>query len=131
MPEREAIFNEGALKIEKVRSESELALVLTGKSIIREANETLLPLFVEGLREAEDAGLRLILDFRPVTYMNSSSFAPVIKILQKARLGAMPVSIIYSSDQKWQEVSFAAMTIFKTPDGRISITGSNNEQNNN
>ncbi|MCC5810767.1 MAG: hypothetical protein JJU06_10375 [Ectothiorhodospiraceae bacterium] len=131
MAVREDIFNEGALRIEKVCSGTELALVLSGKSIIREANETLLPVFVEGLREADEAGFRLVLDFRPVTYMNSSSFAPVIKVLQKARLSTVQVSVIFSSEQKWQEVSFAAMTVFKTPDGRITITGLTNEQNNN
>lgn len=123
MTAREELLNEGALKIEKQRSEAELVLMLSGKSIIRDATGTLLPVFVTALEEAEAEGVRLVLDFRTVTYMNSSSFAPVIKILEKARIGMMPVTVMYSREQKWQEVSFAAMTIFKTPDGRVAITG--------
>lgn len=130
MTQREDVFNDGALKIEKRRSGSDLTLVLSGKSIIRDANETLLPVFSKSLEEAIDSSLRLVLDFRPVTYMNSSSFAPVIKVLEKARLGTTALSVIYSSRQKWQEVSFTAMTIFRTPDGRITISGEDNESGN-
>lgn len=123
MAAKKEILNEGALRIEKYRSETELVLVLSGKSIIRDPTATLLPIFVAGLGEAEAKGRRLVLDFRTMTYMNSSSFAPVIKILEKARIGTAPVTMIYSSEQKWQEISFAAMTIFKTPDGRVAIRG--------
>lgn len=127
MTTTEVILNEGALKIEKIRSAGELMLVLSGKSIMRDASQVLLPVFIDGFEEAKNGGVRLVLDFRSITYMNSSSFAPVIKILEKARLGTVPVSVIYSSNQKWQEVSFAAMTIFKTPDGRVAITGMQDE----
>lgn len=123
MTAKKEILNEGALKIEEHRSETELILALSGKSIIRDPTETLLPIFVAGLGNAEAAGARLVLDFRSMTYMNSSSFAPVIKVLEQARTGTAPVSVIYSSDQQWQELSFAAMAIFKTPDGRVAITG--------
>jgi hypothetical protein len=117
------VFEAGALRIEKYGADTELRLVLSGKSIIRSASDTLLPLFVESLAAAQDAGRRLVLDFRALTYMNSSSFAPVIKVLEKARLGGATLQVLYSSEQKWQEVSFAAMKIFATPDGRVSIKG--------
>lgn len=127
MTGKEEVFHNGALKIEKRQSDSNLTLVLSGKSILRDANETLLPVFTKSLDEATTSSRRLVLDFRPVTYMNSSSFAPVIKILEKARLGTTALSVIYSSHQKWQEVSFTAMTIFRTPDGRITISGEDDE----
>ena len=130
MTGKDDVFNDGALRIEKRRSGPDLTLVLSGKSIIRDANETLLPVFTRSLDEAVGSSLRLVLDFRPVTYMNSSSFAPVIKVLEKARLGTTALSVIYSNGQKWQEVSFTAMTIFRTQDGRITISGEDDESSN-
>lgn len=117
------VLEVGALRVEKHGADTELRLVLSGKSILRNANDTLLPLFIETLAAAQGAGKRLVLDFRALTYMNSSSFAPVIKVLEKARLGGASLQVFYSSDQQWQEVSFAAMKIFATPDGRVSING--------
>jgi anti-anti-sigma regulatory factor len=120
------IFEAGALRVEKHAADTELRVVLSGKSIIRSANEVLLPVLLEALTGAQGAGKRLVLDFRPLTYMNSSSFAPVIKVLEKARLGGAHLQVLYSSEQKWQEVSFAAMRIFSTPDGRISVQAAAN-----
>ncbi|MEX1057714.1 MAG: hypothetical protein WED11_08275, partial [Natronospirillum sp.] len=104
-----------------------VVLNLSGKSIIRDSMETLLPIFKASLEEAILADKRMILDFRLVSYMNSSSFAPVIKVLEKARIGKAHLAVIYNNNEKWQETSFSAMTIFKTPDGRITIDGESDE----
>lgn len=123
MSNTDAIFDDGTLTMDQAQTDTELTLTLSGKCIIRDANDTLLPVFTRALEEAESAGLRLVLDFRPVSYMNSSSFAPVIKTLEKARRGDTALTLRYDSQQKWQTVSFSAMTIFRTPDGRIRIDG--------
>lgn len=120
-------FSEGALSIQEAKTEATLTLLFQGKSIVRNANDTLLPVLLDAMAQADQHGLRLVLDFRGLSYMNSSSFAPIIKVLEKARLGQTPVTTLYSREQKWQEVSFSALTIFQTQDGRITITGADDE----
>jgi len=123
MSTMDAVFDDGTLKISRFTKDKNLTLVLIGKCIIRDANDTLMPIFATAMEESANSELRLVLDFRQVTYMNSSSFAPVIKVLEKARLGKQALTICYDRQQKWQTVSFSAMTIFKTPDERIRIDG--------
>lgn len=123
MSTMDAVFDDGTLKISRITDDQTLTLELVGKCIIRDANDTLMPIFATAMEASADSGLRLVLDFRQVTYMNSSSFAPVIKVLEKARLGQQALTICYDNQQKWQTVSFSAMTIFKTPDERIRIDG--------
>ena len=127
MNKRQIMFDDGALHIEHSTENDASIFRLQGKSIIRDANETLLPVFIEGLAKADKNDERLILDFRGVTYMNSSSFAPVIKILEKARMNQSKLTVHYQKSQKWQEISFTAMTIFDTGDGRVCVHGSNDE----
>lgn len=127
MSKKQVVFDDGALQIEHVQEQDTSFYKLQGKSIIRDANETLLPVFVSGLDMADKNDVRLVIDFKSVTYMNSSSFAPVIKILEKARMNNSRLTVRYQKSQKWQEISFTAMTIFDTGDGRVAIEGSNDE----
>lgn len=123
MSNLDAVFDDGTLTINRSQADGTLTLQLIGKCIIRDANDTLMPIFSDAMTQSGDSGLRLVLDFRDVSYMNSSSFAPVIKVLEKARLSEQALTIRYDSRQKWQTVSFSAMTIFKTSDDRIQIDG--------
>ncbi len=127
MNKKQMVFDDGALQIERCEEQDTWLYKLQGKSIIRDANESLLPVFIDGLGLADKSGYRLVIDFTSVTYMNSSSFAPVIKILEKARMTSSRLTVRYQKSQKWQEISFTAMTIFDTGDGRVSIEGSNDE----
>lgn len=127
MSKKQMMFDDGALQIERCEEQDTWLYKLRGKSIIRDANESLLPVFIEGLDLADKSGYRLVIDFTSVIYMNSSSFAPVIKILEKARMNTSRLTVRYQKSQKWQEISFTAMTIFDTGDGRVSIEGSNDE----
>lgn len=123
MSNMDAVFDDGTLKITRIIEDGTLTLELVGKCIIRDANDTLMPIFATAMEQSAASDVRLVLDFRQVTYMNSSSFAPVIKVLEKTRLGKQALTICYDRQQKWQSVSFSAMTIFKTPDERIRIDG--------
>lgn len=123
MSNMDAVFNDGTLQITRIIEDGTLTLELVGKCIIRDANDTLMPIFAAAMEQSAADDVRLVLDFRQVTYMNSSSFAPVIKVLEKTRLGKQALTICYDRQQKWQSVSFSAMTIFKTPDERIRIDG--------
>ncbi len=116
-------FKNDQLTIDRKETKDELQLRFSGKSILRDPSDFVLPILLEALEMAEKASKRLTMDFRELSYMNSSTFTPVIKLLERARLGEARVTAIYKKGLKWQEVSFSALTIFRTSDGRIDISG--------
>ncbi len=116
-------IQDGPLNVQRSEDDQGLILAFTGKSILRDPTEVLQPILLRVLEEADRADSRLVLDFRELTYMNSSTFTPLIKTLERARLGGSRVTVLFSPDKKWQSVSFTALTIFDTPDGRIRVEG--------
>jgi hypothetical protein len=56
-------------------------------------------------------------------YMNSSTFTPVVKMLEQATRGVQKVRLEYSGARKWQALSFSALKSFETSDGRVSSSG--------
>lgn len=121
--EKTTVFDEGPLKIERSNDESGLKLLFSGKSILRDPTKALQPVLLEMLEEASTSQKRLVLDFTGLKYMNSSSFTPIIRALEKSKLEGNEVSVIFSTEKRWQTVSFEALLIFETHDGRIKIEG--------
>ncbi len=115
-------FHNNQLHVEVDQDET-VRLRFLGKSMLREPGEFLLPLLLKTLSEAIDLGKRIVLDFRELSYMNSSTLTPVIKILERARVGKGEITLMYRKTLKWQDISFSALVIFQTPDGRIVIHG--------
>lgn len=111
------------LRLDTAEDEQSLTIRFTGKSILREPAEFVLPILLAALAEAGSRTKRLVLDFRALSYMNSSTLTPVIKVLERVRLGDGMVTALYRRDLKWQSVSFSALAIFQTPDGRVQING--------
>lgn len=114
---------DGALSIHHSEGKHEIVLQFSGKSIVRDPTSLLHPTLLKAADEAAEKKKRMVLDFEELTYMNSSSFTPIIRILEKARLSGQAVSIVFDASKRWQSVSFAALTIFETADGRIKIRG--------
>lgn len=114
---------EGALKVGRADTEDELVLVFEGKSILRDPMEFLQPILFQVLEEAVETDKRLVLDFRNLAYMNSSTYTPLVKTLERARVGHAKVTVRYDENQQWQAVSFMAVSIFATSDGRVQVTG--------
>lgn len=115
-------IQEGALTIRREDGDA-LTLVFEGKSILRDPMEFLQPILFRVLDEAIEAGTRLVLDFRPLEYMNSSTYTPLVKTLERARVGSGQLTVLYDEALKWQSVSFSALAIFVTSDGRVAVTG--------
>ena len=111
------------LELSSVDDESAITIKFTGKSILREPAEFVMPILVKALSDATSTKRRLVMDFCDLAYMNSSTLTPVIKVLERARLGEGQVTALYKKNVKWQAISFSALTIFQTPDGRIQVTG--------
>jgi hypothetical protein len=111
------------LKIEIIESEKSIDVKWEGKSIDREPSKFLSPILVEVLGMANGRNKRIIMDFQNLSYMNSSTITPIIKILDRAKKGVIKITILYQKALKWQELNFSALEIFRTKDQRLEIKG--------
>ncbi|UCE35378.1 MAG: hypothetical protein JSV55_00140 [Deltaproteobacteria bacterium] len=111
------------LKIELEEKKDAININWSGKSVDREPGKFITPILVNAIRRSSSLNKKIILDFRELAYMNSSSITPVIKILERAKRGRTQIRVVYKKSLKWQDLSFSALEIFKTRDGRVEIKG--------
>jgi hypothetical protein len=116
-------FTEKTLTLERVETADELRLSWRGKSNDRDPGKFLVPILGETLRRGSEASKRVVLDFSALEYMNSSTFSPLVKLLDEAARGNHRLTFEYQADRKWQSLSFSALKAFETPDGRIALRG--------
>jgi hypothetical protein len=116
-------YTNDQLRVDVARENETVVVRFHGKSMLRDPNDFLMPILLRVLGEANAERKRLQLDFRSLAYMNSSTMTPVIKVLEQARVGDGMVTVLYRKALKWQDISFSALVIFQTPDGRIEIQG--------
>lgn len=116
-------FENAQLRLEVFDESDAVVVRLSGKSILRNPTEFILPILIDTVEEANKNNKRTILDFTDLKYMNSSTLTPIIKILEKMRVESGQITLKYKKDLKWQDISFSALVIFETKDKRIEITG--------
>jgi hypothetical protein len=116
-------YTNDQLRLEISVDDESITVRFHGKSMLRDPNDFLMPILIRTLSEANAQKKRILLDFRSLAYMNSSTLTPVIKVLEQARIGEGMVTVLYRKTLKWQDISFSALVIFRTPDGRIEIQG--------
>jgi len=116
-------FTEGALKLELEQSSSEVRVHWSGRSTAREPSRFILPVLSRAVELCDESRRPLVLDFRRIEYMNSSTITPVIRTLEQARRSSRSIRVVYQKNVKWQELSFTALQVFETPDKRIEICG--------
>ena len=114
---------EGPLAIDELERDGAVVLAWRGRSAAREPGRFLVPLLDGALERARARGLRLVLDFTAVEYMNSSTFTPIVKLVAQARAAGVPVALEYSLARSWQALSFSALRTFETRDGRVTVSG--------
>lgn len=114
-------FVNNKLTVEKTADERSVHTIWRGKSNERNPEQFVTPL-LERLAEECD-GRTLILDFRELTFMNSSTITPVIRFLELYKESELPIEILYDKNIHWQELSFTALEIFESPDSLIKIIG--------
>lgn len=117
------LFTNKFLTIQVVEHENSIDVSWKGKSVDREPSKFISPILVKVLEMAGDLNKRIIMDFQSMSYMNSSTITPIIKILEKAKSGMTKITIFYQKSLKWQELNFSALEIFKTKDNRLEIKG--------
>jgi hypothetical protein len=124
MTEREKEkFVGNLLKIELEEKKDAINISWSGKSVDREPGKFITPILVNAIRRSSGLNKKIILDFRKLDYMNSSSITPVIKILERAKRGRTQIRVVYRKSLKWQDLSFSALEIFRTKDRRVEIKG--------
>ena len=116
-------FVSNLLKIELEEKKDAIKISWSGKSIDREPGKFITPILVNAIRRSSGLNKKIILDFRELAYMNSSSITPVIKILERAKRGRTQIRVVYKKSLKWQDLSFSALEIFRTKDRRVEIKG--------
>jgi hypothetical protein len=123
MMEKAETFTSSLLTIEVKENETSFNIRWTGISIEREPTRFITPVLVDVIKKSSDRNKRIILDFRELAYMNSSTITPVIKILERAKRGETQIEVVYQKSLKWQDLIFSALEIFQTNDRRVEIKG--------
>lgn len=116
-------YNFNLLTIEIDEDEESIIVFFKGKSTERNPSELISPVLMEILNKSTSTEKRIVMDFRGLEYMNSSTVTPISKIIEKGKTGPNRILIYYRKSKKWQELCFSAMRIFETKDKRIEIIG--------
>jgi anti-anti-sigma regulatory factor len=111
----------GELEVQVKQRGSSIVLNFLGRSVDRNPGTELRPYF-EGIREAL-AGRSLVLDFRELKYMNSSTVRPIIEIIQGASKIATAVEVHYHSSVTWQRLSFKLIEALAKEWPNVTIQG--------
>ncbi|XDD51649.1 hypothetical protein AB3N59_07930 [Leptospira sp. WS92.C1] len=116
------IFTEDQLQLEVVDGE-DIEVRWLGKSVQRNPSQFIIPALSDVIKRGVEENKAIVWDFRQLEYMNSSTITPVIKTLEMVKKGSGRVKLIYNKTKKWQDLSFSALRIFETKDGRIQVIG--------
>jgi len=120
---KQALYANDMLKIQVKDDADSIQMEWTGRSVDRDPGKFITPILVESLRNTSHDGKRVLLDFRKLEYMNSSTITPIIKALERAKRGTTRLTVLYDVALKWQDLAFSALEIFQTADKRVEIKG--------
>ena len=116
-------FTEKTLSIDLTETDDRVDLVWKGKSNERDPARFLMPILQGALSRGGNGQKQVVLDFSSLEYMNSSTFSPLVRLLDEAAKGRHRLLLEYNQGRKWQALSFSALRAFETPDGRIALRG--------
>jgi len=103
--------------------ENSIVIKWMGKSADRTPGIFINPILNEALEKSSNNNKELIMNFTELEFLNSSTVAPIVKILDRTKRGTNKLTIEYSKSLNWQELSFSALIVFQTKDNRIQIKG--------
>jgi hypothetical protein len=116
-------FSDKTLTIQMMETDDQVLLTWSGKSNDRDPSRFLNPILQQALERGKTGSKRIVFDFSGLEYMNSSTFSPLVRMLDEAGKGTYRVVLEYNQGRKWQSLSFSALKAFETPDGRIALKG--------
>jgi hypothetical protein len=120
MPE---IFTDQSLTLELEERDDGVFVRWKGKSTSRDPGLFVLPLLTRALNFGLRDQKRVVVDFRELEYMNSSTITPLIRVIEQVRRGTGSITVLYRTDLRWQSLSFSALHMFATKDGRVEVRG--------
>lgn len=120
---KEEKYTNNLLSIRVVEKDTAIDVKWDGKSTEREPAKFISPILVDVLKLASNKNKRIIMDFQNLGYMNSSTITPIVKILDRAKMGMTKITIYYRKSLKWQALNFSALEIFNSEDNRLEIKG--------
>jgi PAS domain S-box-containing protein len=109
----------GELKIEVVSDGETVTARWLGRSQFRDSISmigTFLDDLIDQLR-----GRQLVLDFRELTYMNSSTFVPITRIVRRAATSRLTMSIRYRPALTWQRAPFEMLSRIVGPSSTVKL----------
>ncbi len=116
-------FADNDLKVEILETPESIEARWTGKCELRNPRPFMIPILLDTMKKGADEKKPVTWNFEDMEYMNSSSVMPVIKALEQARKSNSAIRVVYNKRKKWQDLSFSALRVFETRDGRIQVHG--------
>jgi hypothetical protein len=116
-------FSKNLLELEVNEDEASIRVTFKGKSVDRDPSDFITPVLSDCLDACSRQDKEMVLDFRELEFMSSSTITPVSRILEMGKLRSNRIKIIYLKSKKWQDLNFSALRIFETHDGRIEVMG--------
>jgi hypothetical protein len=117
------VFKNNLLQIDLVENDTSISSNWKGKSVDRKPGLFITPILMKLLKIGNDDDKEIVLDFRDIEYMNSSTITPVIKVLERAKRRKGKITVLYKKSLKWQVLIFSALEIFQTKDQKVQILG--------
>jgi hypothetical protein len=111
----------GDLLVEARGTAARLHLDWTGRSNARHPSVMLAPYFEAVLTRAKQSGCSIEVHFERLEFLNSSTVAAVIKLINDARDQNVRMHLTFDGQQKWQSLNFEALRVFEEADGLLSI----------
>ena len=121
--EKQKKYTNKNLALRLIENKNTIEVEWEGKSIDREPANFISPILAKILNRASVKKKRITMDFRKLSYMNSSTITPVIKVLERAKKSKTKITIFYKKSLNWQELNFSALEIFNTQNNQIQIKG--------
>jgi hypothetical protein len=104
-----------------------LALQWVGKSNARDPVTVLRPFFTKVLEQAASRQLRVEMHFEKLEYLNSSTIAALIQLINAAQAKGVRLVLYYDAKQRWQTLSFdglkRAIQAFTLQQGAVEFIG--------
>lgn len=119
----EITYKDNQLKLNVEEIDNCIHFALKGKSLGQEPDKFIIKLLEYIIEYSGEKHSRVILDFRLLTFINSSTLTPFIRVLETAQESPNHIEVLYRKGLDWQDKIFSALRIFQTKDKRINIHG--------
>ena len=116
----ENIISSERLTIWSATVKKQRLLLWSGECDFRNPAEVLTPVltsYAQSLKEGP-----VVLDFRGLVFMNSSSVTPILAFVKSLCTRGIPVHLIYNSDVNWQRITASSMRTIATALKNLTVT---------